>query len=599
MVPRRLTPPPTSLQRILESELIPYTASTRLSARAVLVLAPHPDDEVFGCGGAIATHVRDGIPVSVVILTDGAEFGDAGLRRRESEAAAQTLSYGQPEFWQLPDRGLYYSDALAQRLTDKITQTGCDLVYAPSPWEIHPDHRQAHALALEAVRRAGGPVRLALYEIGNPLRANTLLDITTTAAAKEAAMACFASQLAKQDYRRQMIALNQFRTYTLPPEVCAAEAYWVGTPAELDQACGNRLFGLVSSGPAASSGGAAPLVSVVVRSMDRPLLAQALDSVALQTYPNIEVLVVAATPGHQALPSRCGRSALKLIPTDKPLSRSQAANKGLAHAQGEYLLLLDDDDWLMPSHIARLAQVLAAQPQAWAAYTGISLVDAHARPMGQVFDLPYDAVRQTAGNITPIHAVLFSAKTLSQGCRFDEALDHYEDWDFWLQLAQLGPFMHLPGVSAVYRIHDSSGVHADPGPLGANAGRIYDKWQAQWTPARRGELMRRVWSHTELLQELGEARDTIQAGQKHAASLDASIAQQSQTLTQQQQLLHTQNQQIAQLTDTLGAQGREIANQLSVIAQLRLDFQALLGSTSWRLTRPVRWLGQLARRLKS
>jgi LmbE family N-acetylglucosaminyl deacetylase len=584
----------------VETALIPYTAVARLPARAALVLAPHPDDEVFGCGGAIAAHVRDGVSVHVLVLTDGALHGDAALRRQESQAAAQALGYGQPEFWQLPDRGLLYGEALVQRLVDKITQTGSDLVYAPSPWELHPDHRQAHALALEAVRRAGGSVRLALYEIGSPLRPNTLVDISTLAAAKDAAMACFPSQQAHQDYRRQMRALNEYRSYTLPPEVTAAEAYWVGTPDALAQTLTGAADALVAPGQPADAQATAdlPLVSIVIRSMDRPSLAQALDSVALQTYPRIEVLVVAAAGHHQPLPPRCGRFPLHLLMDGTRRQRGQAANHGLAAAHGQYLLLLDDDDWLMPSHIARLVQVLRQQPQALAAYTGISMVDAQGRPTGQLFDLPYDAVRQMAGNLTPIHAVLFSAQVLAQGCRFDETLEHYEDWDFWLQLARLGPFVHLPGVSGVYRIHDSSGVHADPGPLGAAAGAIYDKWQPQWTAAQRGELMRRVWSHTEINQELGEARTALQAGQAHAAQLDATIAQHSRTLGEQQHLLKLQNLQIANLTEQLAARDHEIAGQLGTIAQLRLDFQSVISSTSWRLTRPVRWLGRLARRLK-
>ena len=112
----------------LESDLIPYHACIALPARAALVLAPHPDDEVFGCGGAIASHVALGQPVCVVVLTDGALYGDALLRQHESCAAAAVLGYGLPEFWAYPDRGLVYSEALVQRLVEKISATNSDLV---------------------------------------------------------------------------------------------------------------------------------------------------------------------------------------------------------------------------------------------------------------------------------------------------------------------------------------------------------------------------------------------------------------------------------------------------------------------------------------
>src|SRR5665647_2332725 len=104
----------------MESDLIPYSASHGLPAQAVLVLAPHPDDEVFGCGGAIAAHVRAGVPLQVLILTDGAVFGNATTRANESLAAAGLLGYGEPEFWRLPDRSLRYSEELVQRIVEKI-----------------------------------------------------------------------------------------------------------------------------------------------------------------------------------------------------------------------------------------------------------------------------------------------------------------------------------------------------------------------------------------------------------------------------------------------------------------------------------------------
>ena len=211
----------------LESDLIPYSASPCLPARSVLVLAPHPDDEVFGCGGAIALHVKNGHRVCVVILTDGALYADSDVRQRESVAAAQLLGYGTPEFWGFPDGGMCYSDELAQRLADRIAQCGADLVYAPSPLEYHPDHQQTQLLAAEAVRRSAPDVRLACYEVGAPLRPNVLLDITAELETKEAAMRCFASQQEHQNYLGHIQALNFYRTYTLGAEVKSAEAFWV------------------------------------------------------------------------------------------------------------------------------------------------------------------------------------------------------------------------------------------------------------------------------------------------------------------------------------------------------------------------------------
>jgi len=231
-----------------ESDLVPYSAQVCLPARSVLVLAPHPDDEVFGCGGVIRSHVLNGVQVHVVVLTDGALYGDADIREQESIAAAGVLGYGVPEFWQQPDRGLVCSDVLVHRLTAKIAELGADLVYAPSPWEVHPDHRQAYLLAVAAARRCAQPVRLALYEVGSALRPNVLVDISLHAERKTTALLCFASQLKQQDYLVHMNALNQYRTYTLGRNVQLAEAFWLTTPDELDKTLVGTLESFIREG---------------------------------------------------------------------------------------------------------------------------------------------------------------------------------------------------------------------------------------------------------------------------------------------------------------------------------------------------------------
>ena len=223
----------------MEARYIPYHADARIGRGRVLVLAPHPDDEVLGCAGAVMRHVADGDPVSVVILTDGA-FG-AGDRRedvtrvREEESlrAARVMGYGVPEFWRLPDRGLERYEPLADDLSRSIDRLAPDWVYAPSWWEIHPDHFALARAVASVLRRSLLATHLVLYEVGVPLHANRLLDITDLLERKQSAIACFESQLAHQAYDSQVLALNRFRTYTLPPMVKAAEAYRVISPGML------------------------------------------------------------------------------------------------------------------------------------------------------------------------------------------------------------------------------------------------------------------------------------------------------------------------------------------------------------------------------
>ncbi|MDM8568304.1 PIG-L family deacetylase [Thiotrichales bacterium HSG1] len=219
----------------MEADFIPYTATTILPKDNVLVLAPHPDDEVFACAGAIIQNVIQGNLVKVIILTDGSAAIEhpnvdsrlqyIKLRQQESIQAAKILGYGIPEFWGITDRCLTYDEKLLQRLCNYTNIEDITCIYAPSLAEIHPDHAVLARLAMEVARRS--KVKLIMYEVGIPLHPNMLLDITPNLKRKKQAMDCFTSQLKIQDYRRHILCLNGYRSYTLPPQVTEAEAYYI------------------------------------------------------------------------------------------------------------------------------------------------------------------------------------------------------------------------------------------------------------------------------------------------------------------------------------------------------------------------------------
>lgn len=215
-------------QFISESELVPYQALAPLPVQRLLVLAPHPDDEVFGVGGTLARAVEQGCQSCVVIATDGGAGGDAAVRERESRAAAAVLGYGTHaqalQFWRLPDRGLHPDAALVQRVRTLLQALQAQWLLAPSPFEVHPDHRAACRAAIDAV--VGTDCELVFYEVGQALMPNALVDITPVLARKREAIACFASQLGVQRYDEQVLALNRYRAYTLGAAVTHAEALW-------------------------------------------------------------------------------------------------------------------------------------------------------------------------------------------------------------------------------------------------------------------------------------------------------------------------------------------------------------------------------------
>lgn len=278
-----------------------------------------------------------------------------------------------------------------------------------------------------------------------------------------------------------------------------------------------------------------PLVSLLVRSIDRKTLKETLASVAKQNYPNIEVLVVAAVPGHSPLDLPDNLRQVRLVTTDVALHRSTAANKALGLAQGVYALFLDDDDWIAPDHISTLVKSLQETSGIDVAYSRTQVVESgKAASDSAVMGLPFDGLRLLAGNWMPLHSVLFSLRLRDEGCRFDETLELYEDWDFWLQAAQHSDFLYVPVVSAFYRIHDSSGVHGQAMFHGEAARKVYKKWRHLWTEAQLSELMSRIWQHEDLNQILQTSQtEALQLRQEvHSlrVSLQTLISKQNELL---------------------------------------------------------------------
>src|SRR5438067_8241567 len=214
-----------------EAEAIPFEPQD-LRGERLLVLAPHPDDEVIGCGGLVALHLREGRKVHVVVATDGAQAGDAAQRQSESRTALALLGDATIEFLGYPDRELSNAHEFDGSLAAILRQWKPDLIAVPSPLEIHPDHVALSRVFCDVIARDTSLFadlavsRVAFYEVSAPLRPNALVDITPAADAKYAAIAAHVSQSAIRDYTSYARGLNVWRTMTLPPQVKFAEAYW-------------------------------------------------------------------------------------------------------------------------------------------------------------------------------------------------------------------------------------------------------------------------------------------------------------------------------------------------------------------------------------
>jgi LmbE family N-acetylglucosaminyl deacetylase len=141
-----------------------------------IVFAPHPDDEVLGCGGTIALKVLAGAPVQVVIMTDGrtshTPFIDADtlvrMRRNEALAASRVLGL-QPSDYHFLD----YEDSrlresarpAARRVAQILDRFQPQEVLVPHRRDRIADHVATFDIVAAAVRAYGKPVTLLEYPV--------------------------------------------------------------------------------------------------------------------------------------------------------------------------------------------------------------------------------------------------------------------------------------------------------------------------------------------------------------------------------------------------------------------------------------------------
>jgi hypothetical protein len=228
--------------------------------------------------------------------------------------------------------------------------------------------------------------------------------------------------------------------------------------------------------------------SLIVRSIGRPELTEALAAAGAQTCPGLEVVVVDATGGHHPpVPDRVGSHDVVFVAGSLPRTRPVAANAGLDAASGDYLGFLDDDDTLLPGHVEGLAAALDADPRCGLAYCvarevrqgGVVLRVGHARlsPLTMIESCHF-----------PPCAALFR-RSIRERCRFDESLEAAEDWDFWIQVALAAPFRFVPQETAVYRADRGRSVMT--GGAAAASERWRDVVRAKWS-AERDALLHRV-----------------------------------------------------------------------------------------------------------
>ena len=206
-----------------------------------------------------------------------------------------------------------------------------------------------------------------------------------------------------------------------------------------------------------------PKVSVLIATYNRPhLLEKAIESVFDQTSGDWEIVVVDDSTNDET--ERAMKDWLKRDPRIKYFKPGHAgriaivSNVGLREAKGEYVAILDDDDyWADQKKLEKQVKFLDENPSYVGCGGGFIVVDERGRETGRFLKPSSDGdIRKRALLANPMvnSTTMFRRDTALKLGGYDETMLEFADWDFWLKMALAGKLHNFPEHLTYYLMWD-------------------------------------------------------------------------------------------------------------------------------------------------
>lgn len=206
-----------------------------MTGTRLVVVAPHPDDEVIGCGGLIHKWCAAGAEAAVLWVCSRSTEAE----RAEAQRAIERLGVSESASLDFPPVGLSYDEPTLRRFVAELRRLRPTALLIPHANDADEQHRTTHQLAAESAWLIGYPIweergplsprpTLVLeYEVWSPIgQPNYYEDISVHLDAKLESLRCYSTQLAITPLDRAVAGLNQWRG-AMGLGVVAAEAFQI------------------------------------------------------------------------------------------------------------------------------------------------------------------------------------------------------------------------------------------------------------------------------------------------------------------------------------------------------------------------------------
>jgi glycosyltransferase involved in cell wall biosynthesis len=160
------------------------------------------------------------------------------------------------------------------------------------------------------------------------------------------------------------------------------------------------------------------------------------------------------------------------------------SNAALREARGEYVAILDDDDWwLDEKKLEKQIAFLDTHPDYAACGGGIVTVDPEGKETGRVLKPETDeSIRRRLLYANPMAnlTTMFRRSVAEKAGRYDETMLQFADWDFWLKLGLEGKLYNFPEYFAAYRMWQQGASFSKQREISASTWRIIRRYRGKY-----------------------------------------------------------------------------------------------------------------------
>jgi LmbE family N-acetylglucosaminyl deacetylase len=201
----------------------------------VLVLSPHPDDEVIGCGGTLARLIGAGARVTVIHATDGSEAAslwnaEPSVRRTvrldEATEVGRAMGFAAVELWREDNAAFQLRDELVARLARTLADLRPRLIFVPFVTDIHPDHRTLSRILAAALATVSIEADVLNYQVWSLVPRQTHCIVTDEMHRLERVTLLYETAMKVEDYVHFCQDRNYHNAYTRGLDACFAEVFY-------------------------------------------------------------------------------------------------------------------------------------------------------------------------------------------------------------------------------------------------------------------------------------------------------------------------------------------------------------------------------------